>query len=294
MPQISVVLVFGEDFVGRLCGDLTVSCLAQDRFLILGTGAGQDMHRRWFEAHRPPSGVAYRNISDALHGFAIAGPRSRDLLQRISRDDVSPTGMKFRSLRRAFVGGVPAILVRLSFSGELGYEIYCEPQFHLALWERIEAAGADFGLRLYGARALMSLRLEKNWGVWTLDYRRDYTAAESGLDAFIDWSHDFIGRDAALAEREQGPKRKLVTLVIDGTDRDVVGDEAVIQGDQAIGHITSGGYAHHVGHSMAMAYVPSGCSADGTQLAVEIDGLKLPARVTATPLYDPTGSRMRS
>jgi dimethylglycine dehydrogenase len=192
-----------------------------------------------------------------------------------------------------FVAGVPVLLVRISFSGELGYELYCEPQFQLALWERIAEAGADLGLRPYGARTLMSLRLEKHWGVWTLDYRPDYTPAESGLDAFIDWKRDFIGREAAHAERERGPSRKLVMLAIAPTDRDVVGDEAILAGDRCVGHVTSGGYAHHVGCSMALGYVAAEFAADGTVLAVEINGSACPARVQAAPPYDPAGQRMR-
>ncbi len=278
---------------GRLYGDLTVSCLAEDHYLLLGSGAAQDMHRRWFESHAPTSGVSYRNVSDALHGIGLSGPFSRQLLQRITRDDVSSAGLKFRDVRRTFVGGVPVVLVRLSFSGELGYEIYCEPQFLVALWEHVESAGADLGLKPYGARTLMSLRAREELGVWTLDYRPDYTVAESGLDAMIDWRRDFIGRDAALAEREREPMRKLVSLVVDTPDRDVVGDEAVLQGDRCVGHVTSGGYAHHVGRSMAMAYVPPSCSAHGTALEVEINGERFPARVVTAPLHDPSGGRMR-
>jgi dimethylglycine dehydrogenase len=278
---------------GRLYGDLTVSCLSEEHFLILGSGAAQEMHRRWFETHLPTAGVFYRNVSDALHGFAIAGPHSRTLLQRITREDVSNASLRFRDVRRSFVGGVPVYLLRLSFSGELGYEIYCEPQFHMALWEQIETAGLDLGLKVYGARALMSLRLEKNWGVWTLDYRPDYTAAESGLDAFIDWNRDFIGREAAANERRQGPSRRLVSLVIDSPQQDVVGDEAVLKGDRCVGHVTSGGYAHHVDCSMAMAYVPPEDNVDGNVLAVEINGSLHAARVVSSAPYDPTGSKMR-
>jgi dimethylglycine dehydrogenase len=279
---------------GRLYGDLTVSCLNENHFLILGSGAAQMMHRRWFEAQIPKTGVRYRNVSDRLHGFALSGPRSRELLGRIMREDVSAASMRFRDVRRASVGGVPAYLLRLSFSGELGYEIYCEPQFHLALWEHIEAAGTNLGLKQYGARALMSLRLEKHWGVWTLDYRPDYTAAESGLDAFIDWGRDFIGRDAALAESERGPSRRLVTLIVDSPERDVVGDEAIMQGKTCVGHVTSGGYAHHIGCSMAMGYVHHDCSSAGTDLTVEINGTEYQAGVVTEPAYDPSGSKMRS
>ena len=295
---------------GKLYGDLTVSCLAENDYLLLGSGAAQEMHRRWFERHLPAatftgetidgsavgqgSAVEYRNVSDQWHGFALSGPRSRELLQRITREDVSAAAFRFRDVRRTFVGGVPVVLVRLSFSGELGFEIYCEPQFHLALFEQIEAAGADLGLKPYGARTLMSLRLEKHWGVWTMDYRPDYTAAEAGMEPFIDWKRDFIGREAALAERERGPARRLVSLVVEAEDRDVVGDEAILQGDVCVGHVTSGGYAHHLGCSMAMGYVPPACAADGTGLAVEINGQFFPARVVAVPAYDPQGRRMRS
>jgi dimethylglycine dehydrogenase len=278
---------------GRLYGDLTIACLADDHYLLLGSGAAQEMHRRWFERQLPPMGVTYRNVSDTLHGVAIAGPKSRELLQRISRDDVANDALRFRDMRRTFVGGVPVILVRISFSGELGYEMYCEPQFQLALWERIEAAGAGLGVRPYGARALMSLRLEKHWGVWTLDYRSDYTAAESGLDAFIDWKREFIGRAPALAERERGPARKLVVLAIGQADRDVVGDEAILSGDRCVGHVTSGGYAHHVGCSMAIGYVATEFARDGVELQVEINGARCAARVQLQPPHDPTGALMR-
>jgi dimethylglycine dehydrogenase len=279
---------------GRLYGDLTVTCLEENHYLLLGSGATQVMHQRWFEAQLPKTGVGYRNVSDGLHGFALAGPRARELLGRITREDVSASSLKFRDARQTFVGGVPSYLLRLSFSGELGYEIYCEPQFHLALWEHIEVAGSDLGLKQYGARALMSLRLEKSWGVWTLDYRPDYTAAESGLDVFIDWQRDFIGRKAALADRERGPSRRLVTLIVDTPEQDVVGDEAIMEGNKCVGHVTSGGYAHHIGCSMAMGYVPTICSVDGAELAVEINGTEYLARVVASPQYDPSGSRMRS
>lgn len=278
---------------GKLYGDLTISCLTGNDYLLLGSGAAQEMHRRWFEQYLPPTGVEYRNVSDALQGFAISGPNSRELLSRVTREDVSAAALRFRDVRRAFVGGVPVVLLRLSFSGELGYEIYCEPQFQLALFEALEAAGGDLGLKLYGARTLMSLRLEKHWGVWTLDYRPDYTAAESGLDAFIDWRRDFVGREAALQERERGPARRLVALVLDAENFDAVGDEAILIDGRCVGHVTSGGYAHHLGCSMAMGYVPPTESAHGTALEVELDGRFIAARVVGAPAHDPQGLRMR-
>ena len=149
---------------GKLYGDLTVACLSDQRFLLIGSGAAQEMHRRWFEQVLPGSGVCYRNVSGHYHGIAIAGPNARQLLQHISRDDVSAEALAFRDVRQTFVGGVPALLARLSFSGELGYEIYVTPEYQLKLFEAIESAGENLGLKWYGDRALMSMRLEKGWG----------------------------------------------------------------------------------------------------------------------------------
>jgi dimethylglycine dehydrogenase len=279
---------------GKLYGDLTVTALADDHFLLLGSGVAQEMHRRWFESHLRGYDVRYENISDRLHGFAISGPKSRELLGRITREDVSASSLKFRDVRRTFVGGVPVYLLRISFSGELGYEIYCEPQFHLALWEQLWTHGKDLGLVPYGARALMSLRLEKSWGVWTLDYRPDFTPAQSGLDVFIDWNRDFIGRDAAMTERDAAPSTRLVTMIVDVDGRDVVGDEAIMAAGACIGHVTSGGFAHHVGTSMAMGYVRTQHASGGCRVEIEIDGEMRPATVVDRPLYDPDGTKMRS
>jgi len=270
-----------------------VACLGDDDFMIFGSGAAQEMHRRWFEAHLDGYEVAYANESRRYHGLGLSGPNARELLSRITRDDVSAGGLKFRDIRRTFVGMVPAILARLSFSGELGYEIYVEPEYQLKLYESILDAGDGLGLAHYGLRALMSLRLEKNWGAWTLDFRPDYTAAQSGLDAFIDWDKDFIGKQAALAEHDAGPAMKLVTMTIDTDDIDVSNDEAILKDGACVGYVTSGGYAHHVQKSMALGYVPTELATDGTTLDVEINGEMYPAKVVAAPLYDPTGARMR-
>jgi len=279
---------------GRLYGDLSVACLGDEDFLLLGSGAMQEAHRRWFESHLPASGVHYENISGRLHGIAISGPNSRALLERITREDVSAQGLKFRDVRRTFVGDVPAVLVRISFSGELGYEIYVAPVHQLKLAEAIEEVGADLGLRWYGARTLMSLRLEKGWGAWTLEYRPDFSAAESGLDVFIQWDKEFVGKEAALAEAERGPTKKLVTMVVEVDGIDVCNDEAIMKDGKAIGYVSSGGYAHHVGESVALGYVPAELAAAGTQVEVEIMGELYRARVQGQALYDADGERMRS
>ncbi|QEX18365.1 glycine cleavage system protein T [Hypericibacter terrae] len=280
---------------GKLYGDLTVARMEKERFYLFGSSAAQEMHRRWFEQHLPEKGVAYHNRTDDLQGIAIAGPSARELLSRLTAADVSAAAFKFRDIKRMVVGLVPALVARVSFSGELGYEIYVAPQYQLRLYEALEEAGKDLGLRTYGGRALMSMRLEKNWGVWTLDYRPDFTAAESGLDAFVafDKPADFVGKKAALAERKRGPAKKLVTLVVDTQDVDCVADEPIFHDGACVGYVTSGGYAHSVKKSMAMGYVPTALAGHGTKLEVELLGEFYPATVTATPLYDPNGGKMR-
>lgn len=277
---------------GRLYGDLTVACLAEDHFMLFGSGAMQDAHRRWFEKDLPAD-VSYANVSDDWHGIALSGPKSRQLLARITRDDVSAGAFKFRDLRQSFVGGVPVILNRISFSGELGYEIYCKPQYLLRLAEAIEEAGADLGYRWYGARALMSMRLEKGWGAWSLEFRPDFNAVESGMEAFINWKKDFVGKEATLAAREAGPKRRLVTMAIEAEGIDVTNDEAVLKDGAAVGYVSSGGYGHRTGQSLAMGYVDAAHAAPGSELEVEILGEMYKARVLDGPSYDANGAHMR-
>jgi len=278
---------------GKLYGDLTVACLNEKKFMIFGSGAVQEMHRRWFEKYLPETGVSYRNRSDDYHGLAISGPKSRELISKIARDDFSNKGFKFRDTRETFIGGVPAIVNRISFTGELGYEIYTAPQFQIKLFEEIENNGKDLGLKIFGSRALMSMRLEKNWGAWTLDFRPDFTVAESGLDFFINWDKVFLGKDAALKEKKDGPKKKLVTMTIETKDIDVTGDEAIMKDGKCVGYITSGGYAHHIKKSMAMGYLPVNLAKNGSEIEIEINGDLYKASVQLEPLYDSSGEKMR-
>ncbi len=278
---------------GKLAGDLTVACLAEDHFMMFGSGAVQEAHRRWFEKDLP-KGISYANVSDDWHGIALSGPNSRELLARITRDDVSADAFKFRDLRQTYVGGVPVILNRINFTGELGYEIYCKPQYLIRLADAIEEAGDNLGYRWYGARALLSMRLEKGWGVWTMEYRPDFNAIESGMDMFINWNKDFVGKQATLTAREVGAEQKLVTMTIDVDGIDVSHDEAILADGKAVGYVSSGGYAHHVQRSMAMGYVSAAFSEPGAKLQVEILGNLYDAEVLGAPIYDAHGANMRA
>ena len=276
---------------GKLYGDLTVACLKENEFMIFGSGAAQEMHRRWFESHISKFNVKYSNISDDFHGIAIAGPKSRKLFQKLVKADVSNENFKFRDTRQMFVAGVPAIVNRISFTGELGYEIYVAPHFQLKLYEEIENAGKEFNLKPFGGRALMSMRLEKSWGAWTLDFRPDFTAKESGLDIFIDWKKDFIGKKSAESDES---KLQLTPMIVETKDIDVTNNEAVIKDGKSIGYITSGGYAHFVKKSVAYSYLDKEILKTNSKFQVEINGDYYNCSIIKEPLYDPRGTKMRS
>ena len=278
---------------GKLNGDLTVACIDDETYYLFGSSVAQNMHLRWFEMHlEGVQDVVYQNMTDDFHGIAISGPNSRELLSRLTREDVSSEAFTFRDIRDTFVGGVPALCVRISFTGELGYEIYVAPQYQLKLFEAIEEVGEDLDLKWFGGRALMSMRLEKSWGAWTMDFRPDFTIMESGLDFFVDWDKDFIGKKAALIEKMKGPTKKLSVIQIE-TETDVSGDEAVMHNGECVSYITSGGYGHSVQRSLAMTYLPVELIDSKTTLEVEILGEFHKASIVMEPLYDPSGSKMR-
>ena len=276
---------------GKLYGDLTISCIDENEFIIFGSGAAQEMHRRWFESHINKFNLYYKNRSDDFHGLSISGPKSREVLQKVVRDDLSNDKFKFRDSRRIFVAGVPAIVNRISFTGELGFEIYVAPHYQIKLYEELSEAGKEFNIKPFGLRALMSMRLEKNWGAWTLDYRPDFTAKETGLDAFINWDKDFIGKKFAMNDKSNN---KLTPMIVETNEIDVTFNEAVLKRDKAIGYVTSGGFAHYVNKSIAFSYIDENELNSGSDIQVEINGDLFNCNLIKEPLYDPSGSKMRS
>lgn len=277
---------------GRLIGDLTVARADGQTFYLFGSGAYEGVHLRWFERHRPVD-VQVRSLASEWTGFAIAGPQSRELLAKLVWDDVSKEALPFLSFRAMAVGMVPCWIGRISFTGELGYEIWCRADFQLALYEVLLDAGQDLGLRHFGGYALNSLRLEKNFGGWLREYTPDYGPFEAGMGRFVNFKKgDFIGRESALREKEQGPERRLIALAVEADDNDAVANEPVFHGDRVVGWVTSGGYGHTVQQSIALAYVPAELAAE-TDFAVELMGDRRPARRLDEPLYDPQGLRMR-
>ncbi|MDX1610234.1 MAG: aminomethyltransferase family protein, partial [Halofilum sp. (in: g-proteobacteria)] len=279
---------------GRLIGDFTIARLGPEHFHLTASYNAQAYHMRWFLQHLPESGVNVRNVSQELVGFQIAGPNARRLLERVADGDVSREAFPFLSIRRMHVGPCPATVGRVSFTGDLGFEILVPHDYQVALFETLEAAGEDLGLRPFGMRAMMSLRLEKSFGAWLREYKPEYTPAETGLERFVAFDKgDFIGRDPAIEARDNPPSRHLATLAVDADDADVWGDEPIWRDDEIVGYVTSGGYGHYVQQSIALGFVPTELRRDGEQFEIEILGDRRPATVTIDPLLDPQAERMR-
>ncbi|MGR3463022.1 MAG: GcvT family protein [Roseovarius sp.] len=277
---------------GRLWGDFTVSCLGDEAFQLTASYGAQAVHMRWFEMNEA-GGVQVENISDRLNGFQIAGPRARDVLAACTRDAVAD--MRFMDLRHVTIGMVDCLVQRVSFTGDLGFEIYCDPMAQRALWDTLWAEGQNHGMKPFGMRAMMSLRLDRFFGAWLREFSPDYTPCETGMDRFIAWQKnaDFIGRAAAEAERAAGAARRLVAFDVAATDADVNGYEPVWIDGEVRGFCTSGGYSHHAGKSIALALVPAGDAQPGLEAEIEILGEKCPARLLTEPLFDADGTRMR-
>jgi dimethylglycine dehydrogenase len=281
---------------GRLIGDFTISRLAVDRFQLTASFSAQAYHMRWFQRHLPEDGsVRVRNVSSARIGFQIAGPNARKLLERVTLADVSREAFPFLSVRTMDVGMCEALVQRVTYTGDLGYEIFVPVAKQVALYHTLAEAGRDLGLKPFGMRAMMSLRLEKSFGSWLREFKPDYTPQETGLDRFMSYNKptDFIGKAAAAADKAKGPSRRLCTFVVEAGDADVWADEPIWHGGKVVGFVTSGGYAHYVKKSVALGFLPPALITDGREVEIEILGEMRPARLISEPLFDPAAERMR-
>lgn len=281
---------------GRMKGDLTLMRIAEDRFRIIGSGYLQEYHMLWFEQHLEDYDVEIRNRSDDLTAIAIAGPASRELMGSVADGDFDTAAMPFMSVRTMQVGLAEAEVARLSFTGELGYEIYVPATFAGSVYDRLLEAGRRFDVRPFGNRALVSMGMEKSFGVWSREFTPDYTPVMCGMDRWIDYAkNDFVGREAALADRDAVPGHRLVAMQIDAGEADAWGYEPVWLGRQYAGYVTSGAYGHRVGKSLALGYLKTPCleTAD-SEFAVHLVDGRRPACVLAEPPYDPAASKMRA
>ena len=277
---------------GKLIGDFTVSCLSETDFQLTASYGAQDYHMRWF-LQNLDGDVRVENVSDRLTGFQIAGPKARDVLAACTRSDISD--MRFMDVRPMIIGMTQCTVQRVSYTGDLGYEIYCDPMDQRALWSTLWTAGQEHGMKPFGMRAMMSLRLDKFFGSWMREFSPDYTPCETGMDRFIAWGKnaDFIGRAAAEAEHAAGATRQLVNFIVDADDADVVAYEPVWIDGTVQGFCTSGGYSHYAEKSVAYALIPRALVKDGLSVEIEILGKMHKAVLVSQPLFDGDGARMR-
>ncbi len=230
MPKAGrIVLTPMLNEFGRLIGDFTIAKAGEDRFMIWGSSAAAKYHMRWFEKHLPKDGsVRIHRFDQTLVGLSIAGPKSRELLQKLVDVDVSTEAFRFMDFREMAVGGAPCMVNRITYTGDLGYEIWMQPAYQRLVYESIKGAGEEFGIVDFGMRALLSMRLEKNFPTWFRELRPIYGPFEGAMDRFIKLDkNDFIGREAAAKEQTSGPKLRRVSFVVDAADADVMGDEPI-------------------------------------------------------------------
>ncbi len=280
---------------GGIAGDFTVTKLGEEDFQIIGSGMAERYHKRFFDMVARPETVSFVSRTDSRAGFNVAGPRSRELLQRLTNDDLSNEAFRFMRARRLTVAGIDAVALRVSFTGDLGWELYVEEDRQLALYDAILTAGEDLGVRPVGGRSLLSLRVEKGYGSWGREYSPEYWPQEVGLDRLIKLDKpEFLGREAYLKIKDAAPREKLVILEVETTTADAAGGEPVFTPDGTpVGRVSSGAYGHSVGKSIALSFIKTDYALPGAAFDVAVLGKSHPARLLAEAPFDPKGQRLR-
>ena len=285
---------------GGIKCDLTVTRLDEERFMVV-TGGAMGLHDlAWIEAGMPQDGSArITDVSTALCCIGLWGPRARDLLSRVCDDDLSSDGFPYMSAKRITIGEVPALALRISYIGELGWEVYAPAEMGARLWDLLWEAGQPLGVIAAGGGAFDSLRLEKGYRLWGNDIHTEYNPYEAGIGFAVRMRKgDFIGRDALRKVRAEGVRRKLCCMTLDDTNAVVVGKEPILgtnrDGDETLGYVTSANYGHSVGKGIVYGYLPPQYADVGTKVDVLYFGDRLPATVVREPLYDPDGGKMKA
>ena len=335
MPKLgSIILTPMLNENGKLIGDFTIAKASENRFLIFGSLSATKYHMRWFEKHSKfYKSLKIKRFDMTLHGLSIAGPNSRKVLQKLVDEDISNSRFQFMSFREMDVNGAPCMINRLSYSGDLGYEIWMAPEYQRKVYRGIKKQGAEFNIKDFGMRALLSMRLEKNFPSWFAELRPIYGPYESRMERFIKINKSkFIGQKAAKQELLDGPKISRTSFIINADTSDVSGDEPIwaktekvynfidpphkhgakrfnSKGNElsssnsqqdgkwkVVGWVTSGGYAHSIKASMAQGYIPTDLSQITQKglFEIEILGKRYPCQIMDSSPFDPLGKCMKS
>ncbi len=295
-PVGSIVYTQLLDRRGGIQADLTVTRVGSQTFqLVTGTAVGNH-DASWLRRHLPSDGsVTLRDITSARVCYGLWGPRARDILASVTREDVSDAAFPYLTAREINVGATPALALRVTYVGELGWELYAPTEYGRTLWATLWQAGQPHGLVAGGYRAIEALRLEKGYRAWSSDITPDENPYEAGLGfaVALEKEAEFIGRDALVASKTAGPRKRLRCLVLDDPLAVCLGNEPVRLDDAVVGRVTSGGYGFAVERSIAYAYLPPDATI-GTRGAVEVFGEWIGFEVMREPLWDPRGERIRS
>ena len=278
---------------GKLKGDLTIFNWGDGSWWIMGSYYLRNWHMRWFSENLI-SDVFIRDLGEDYCGFSISGPKSKELIRNLT--DRSIESLPFMGCGNYDIGLIRTKVGRLSVAGELGYEINCRMGDHIALRRILLENGQSFGIHEYGFNALLSMRLEKSFGIWSAEFTQGYTPGMTGLDRWISWEKkDFIGKEASHLEKTgNGPNQKLVTLEVDSSDSDASGFEPIWKNGKRVGFITSGGYGHRVQKSLAMGLINTDLAESGQEIDVHIVGKEKKAKIIPVSPYDPKGELMRA
>ena len=282
---------------GGLAGDFTVTLIAQDEYWIFGAGMAERYHKRFFDAVPLPEGVSFESRTEPVCGFNVAGPLSRKILQGLTNTSLNNEDFQFMRSKRADLAGVDVKMLRVSFTGDLGWEVYCNTADQKAIYTALLEAGKEFGAGPVGSRALMAMRVEKGYGSWSREYSPEYWPHEQGMDRLCKIDKDFLNKAALQAVLAQEPREQMVLLhlneaAVTASNADATGGEPVFKDGNGIGRVTSGAYGYSVGFSLALAMVKD--VGPGDEVEVMVLGQPHKAKILHQPPFDPTGKKLRA
>ncbi|HLY22216.1 MAG TPA: FAD-dependent oxidoreductase [bacterium] len=295
-PEGRVIYTSMLNHRGGIMCDLTVTRLDRDRFLVLTGGAVGPRDLGWIRRHAPVDGtVRVTDVTSMYCGVGLWGPNARAVLSAVCADALSNEAFPYFAARAITLHTIPALALRVSYVGEMGWEIYAHTEYGLRLWDALWEAGRPHGLVPLGVGAFDSLRLEKGYRLWGADITNEHNPLEAGLGFAVKFGKgEFHGREALLRIKAQGLARTLCCLTFDDAGRVVLGKEPILDGERVLGYVTSANYGYTVGRGIAYGYLPPSHAAPGTSLEIEYFGGRHPATVSREPLYDPKGLRLRS
>jgi len=280
---------------GGIAGDFTITKLGDEHYFMVGSGIAERYHERYFNAVERPDTVSFESVTEAYCGFNVAGPKSRELLSRLTQTDLSNDNWKFMRSKQITIAGIEAIGIRVSFTGDLGWEIYVPTEQQLKLYEALLETGADLGVRPVGGRSLGSLRIEKGYGSWSREYSPEYWPHEVGLDRLIKMDKpEFLGKEAYAKIKDLPPRELLVGLIVDTDNADASGGEPIFLPDGTpVGRVSSGAYGYTVEKSVALCFIKTEHAVSGAEFDVAILGKPHRAVMLDAPAFDPKGERLR-